>query len=363
MDVFISYSSKDEAIVRETCEAFKKCNIHYWVSFENHDYGNQYASTIISKIEEAKIAVVFVSRSSNLSTHVINEISVAVSRGKRVIPIIIDEFNLTPAFEYYLSSNHFIKYVDNEKFNEQLVRCIYDVLGREFHESMRSDDTQDTAAQQELVQRAQLGDIQAMFRLGENYYAGSNRFTKDLKKAYEWFLKAAEKGHAGAMCNVAWCYENEDGVDQDWDQAYKWYVKSAELNCSMAQYSLGWMYENGIYVAKNKTKATELYIKAAENGHGMAQYKLGMAYMEGITVDCNYIMANHWLMLACDQGVVFAQYQLAENFYFGKGCERDIIKAKNMWLLASARGYERADCALEQYYDIYYNDDKKDFYV
>lgn len=44
---------------------------------ENDNFGDHYAATIISQINEAKIFLVFVSKVSNLSTHVINEINSA----------------------------------------------------------------------------------------------------------------------------------------------------------------------------------------------------------------------------------------------------------------------------------------------
>ena len=46
----------------------------------------------------------------------------------------------------------------------------------------------------ELVQKANNGDAEAMRELGAQYYHGQN-VTKDLNKAFQWMLKAAENGN------------------------------------------------------------------------------------------------------------------------------------------------------------------------
>ena len=76
-------------------------------------------------------------------------------------------------------------------------------------------------------------------------------------------MKAANQNYADAQCNVAWCYEVGDGVEESLEKAYEWYEKSANNNCSMAQYSLGWMFANGIFVPKNQSKAINWFMKAS----------------------------------------------------------------------------------------------------
>ena len=361
MDIFISYSSKDIDIVRSICVALKKHNFSYWVAHENGDFGEHYAATIITQIAEANVFLVFVSKTSNLSTHVINEINSAVMRDKMIIPVILDDVKLSPAMEYYLASNHYLIYSPTDEFELQLTNRIASLLGKTPETSHQETIDNANTEHDDLFAMAMSGDFSAMCELGRRYYNGTHGLSKNLKIAFSYFMKAAEGNHPEAQCNVAWCYEVGDGVEESLAQAYEWYTKSARNNCSMAQYSLGWMHSNGVYVPKNQSKAIEWFVKAAEQGHGMAQYKLGMAYLEGIGVDQNDIIANHWLMLSADQGVVFAQYQLAENYYHGRGCKQDIIKAKQMWLLSSERGFEKSALALERYYDIYYLDEKKSF--
>ncbi len=361
MDIFISYCSKDIELVKEICLELKNNKFSYWVAHENHDFGEHYATTIITQITEAKIFLVFVSKASNMSTHVINEINSAVMRDKMIIPVIIDDVKLSPAMEYYLASNHYLIYQPKAEFVAQLINRISSLLGLKMEQPIVATNKVVSSECDEVFKLAESGDVKAICELGRRYYNGSHGLNKDLPMAFSYFMKAAEQGYPEAQCNVAWCYEVGDGVEEDLSQAYEWYLKSAQNNCSMAQYSLGWMYTNGVHVPRNQSKAIDWFVKAAEQGHGMAQYKLGMAYLDGVGVDQNDIIANHWLMLSADQGVVFAQYQLAENYYHGRGSKQDIIKAKQMWLLSAERGFEKSAEALELYYDIYYLDENKNF--
>ena len=65
--------------------------------------------------------------------------------------------------------------------------------------------------------------------LGICYYFGYGT-SVDYKRAFGWFVKAAESGFAAAQYNLGVCYHNGDGVNQDVMQAIYWYRKAAEQN-------------------------------------------------------------------------------------------------------------------------------------
>lgn len=364
MDVFISYSSKDISIVKKLCEQFNRERITYWVAYENATIGVQYATSIVNAIEACDVFLIILSSTSNISVHVINEINSAIMRNKQIVPIMIGEVALSPSMEYYLSSNHMIQFEDTESFYKRIIQRIGQVIGRSI-DVKADEDLPENAIQSQsiatLLKRAEQGDADAFFELGNIYKIGSEEIGKDLKKAVEYYFEASKLGDARAQCNLAWCYEVGDGIEQDWENAFYWYSESAANGFALGQYSLGWMYENGIFVSKNMSEAIKWYFEAAKNGHDISQYKIGCAYMTGEQLVQDYSQANHWLMLASDQGNVFAQYVFAENCYFGRGCEKDIIKAKNLWLLSSELGYVKSYDALEKYYDIFYNATKKSF--
>ena len=54
----------------------------------------------------------------------------------------------------------------------------------------------------------------------------------------KWYRRAAEQGDAAAQNNLAICYENGQGVEQDNEEAVKWYRKAAEQDYFLAQVQL-----------------------------------------------------------------------------------------------------------------------------
>ena len=49
------------------------------------------------------------------------------------------------------------------------------------------------------------------------------------------FRRAAELGHAAAMCNLGGLYRSGRGVEQDDDEAAAWYRKAADAGNSRAK--------------------------------------------------------------------------------------------------------------------------------
>ena len=43
----------------------------------------------------------------------------------------------------------------------------------------------------------------------------------------EELIRAAEAGNAAAQCNLAWSYDEGDGVEVDHEKAFYWYTKAA----------------------------------------------------------------------------------------------------------------------------------------
>ena len=69
-------------------------------------------------------------------------------------------------------------------------------------------------------------------------------------------------------------YEFGEGVGEDFTKAFQWYRKAAEQGHAEAQYSLGFMFEFGEGVAKDLNQARYWYKLAADNGNADAKAKL-----------------------------------------------------------------------------------------
>ena len=108
-EVFISYSSKNQAIADKVVEAARKNGISCWIATTSIEAGS-YAKQIIQGIREAKIFVVIVSAEAIESPHVKNELDFATSRikdGLVIMPFKIDDADLDDECQYYLGRQEF----------------------------------------------------------------------------------------------------------------------------------------------------------------------------------------------------------------------------------------------------------------
>ena len=85
-------------------------------------------------------------------------------------------------------------------------------------------DAQDyPAAMAELLPAARSGNAEAEELIGVMYALGLGVERDDIR-AFEWYLRASMKGHAGAQSGVGWYYEVGRGLPApDLVRAYMWY--------------------------------------------------------------------------------------------------------------------------------------------
>jgi len=105
-----------------------------------------------------------------------------------------------------------------------------------------------------MEQLAEKGDVRAQYLIGLMYEQGYG-VTADVKKAAEWFGKAAAMGEPNAQYGLGFMYYHGQGVPKDARQAAEWYKKAAERGCAPAQAALGNLYLAGEGVPKDIAKA------------------------------------------------------------------------------------------------------------
>ncbi|MBQ8038677.1 MAG: toll/interleukin-1 receptor domain-containing protein [Lachnospiraceae bacterium] len=104
VDIFISYSSKDEQIANEICAFFEKEGVNCWIAPRNIEVGKEYGGEIIKGIEECKVFFLCLSKASNESQHVLREVERAVSRKLPIVVYQHEETVLSKSMEYFLAS-------------------------------------------------------------------------------------------------------------------------------------------------------------------------------------------------------------------------------------------------------------------
>lgn len=96
----------------------------------------------------------------------------------------------------------------------------------------------------ELLAKANKGDLTAQFELGSRYNYGRN-LPKDTTQALHWLRKAARAGDVNSERLLAVKFYNGFDVEPDYSEAIKWAEKLAETHDVSAALMLGHMYANG----------------------------------------------------------------------------------------------------------------------
>ncbi|MBL8164959.1 MAG: toll/interleukin-1 receptor domain-containing protein, partial [Anaerolineae bacterium] len=90
-DVFISYSRRDTAFVRQLFEALKQQGREAWVDWQGIDYSTRWWEEICQGIERADNFVLVISPDSLTSEYCQREIAHARQHNKRIIPFVYRE--------------------------------------------------------------------------------------------------------------------------------------------------------------------------------------------------------------------------------------------------------------------------------
>ena len=110
---------------------------------------------------------------------------------------------------------------------------------------------------------------EALYRLGQYYLTGNDSLGIYMNEetGVELIRQAAERGNAPAQFRLALCYEEGQGLSQDYGQAIYWWRKAAEQGDAEAQYSLGICYAEGIGVDRDSKQAEYWKNLAIQNGY------------------------------------------------------------------------------------------------
>lgn len=102
--------------------------------------------------------------------------------------------------------------------------------------------------------------------------------------------------------NMGWMYYTGSGTLQNMKKALEWYERAANTGNPEAMFALGEIYENGPSSIADENKAAVLYYKAAGAGNADAMFSLAKCYENGTGVDNNLKEAAYWYGKAAEKG-------------------------------------------------------------
>jgi hypothetical protein len=107
-DVFISYSSKDKPMADAICATLEAKRIRCWIAPRDIMPGQDWSEAIIDGLSAARVFVLLLSESSNNSEQVKREVQNAVSDGLAIIPLRVEEVNLSKHMRYFIGTPHWL---------------------------------------------------------------------------------------------------------------------------------------------------------------------------------------------------------------------------------------------------------------
>lgn len=180
------------------------------------------------------------------------------------------------------------------------------------------------------------------------YFEGSG-VEQDKNEAKKWFSIAANHGVSQAMFMLG-VYAEQGWTDNSPDlrKAFEWYLKAATVgDHALAAWIIGNCYTEGLFdIEIDKCAAFEWYLKAAELGHPTAQNNIATAFFLGEIVDLDYQSAIEWYEKSVEQNDVYALDNYGTILMQGNGVERDETRAFRMFKAASEQGYVPSQCNL-----------------
>ncbi len=127
--IFISYSSKDESIAKQTKKILEDNGIKCWMAPQSIPPGSDYGAEIPIAIEKCGIFVLLLSEFSQKSNWVPKEVGLAIGQNKIIIPFQIDNADISASFNFYLTNNQrILAYRRMADAYKDLIKRIKDLL-------------------------------------------------------------------------------------------------------------------------------------------------------------------------------------------------------------------------------------------
>ncbi len=117
----------------------------------------------------------------------------------------------------------------------------------------------------ELWQRANAGDLEAQYDMGDVYRYGRG-VTKNITKAIDWYTKAANKGHVKAMKSLYCLYMIYAETQPSYQNAKYWLEMAAGYGDVQSMNNLGYVYANGKYGFPQDAEKSSYWYRMANSG-------------------------------------------------------------------------------------------------
>lgn len=174
--------------------------------------------------------------------------------------------------------------------------------------------------------------------LGKKFAMGAE-VEKDMAKAYEYFLKAAELGNPESFCSLGNMQRMGLGTELSAEKSIQSFQTAAEMKSPCGMRLLGELTLGGSGIEKNTEKGFALIKKCAEMGDAECRHDMGVLLQNGVGAEKNIPEAVKWYKLASAQGNANSMGNLAEILLDGaEGVPSDKFMAERLMATAADAG-------------------------
>lgn len=247
---FISYSTANQAAADAVRALFQKHGISSWMAPYNIPAGCEYAEVISDALSDCACLVLILTARAQDSVWVKKEINLAVSDGKTIIPIKLEDIALNSSMRLYLNDQQIVSVSELDEASPEMQKVLaavraYTGTTAEHHNGEKAE-----ACREE----PEITDTWECYRRGYRFEVGEGTPVDYAQAAYFYEM--------GARGGNAWCQHRMGefcllglGRAQDFEQAVKWYTLGAEQKDHSSCARLAECYENGWGIAKNPALA------------------------------------------------------------------------------------------------------------
>jgi hypothetical protein len=107
-DIFISHTKQDKLAADAACAILEKNGIRCWIATRDVPFGSNYAQELGRAIKGCRAMLIIFSGHTNLSRHVLSEITLAFNEDKTLLPLRIEEIKLTEDMDYFLRNSNWL---------------------------------------------------------------------------------------------------------------------------------------------------------------------------------------------------------------------------------------------------------------
>lgn len=158
---------------------------------------------------------------------------------------------------------------------------------------------------EKLKKKADLGDIEAMYKYGLALLHG-DRIKTDVDEGTQFIKRAAELEWPEAQSQYGQMLQKGFGVEKDAATGIGFIKRAADAEDPNGLYQYASSLYFGCGTKQNKAKAVTYYKKAADAGDPNAQLKYGKKLLEGEEVQQDKKKAIWYLCLSAEQGITEA---------------------------------------------------------